>query len=206
MSRLPCEGSVENSRHVAVQLETPRLILRQWQAADAEPFAAMNADPDVMRYFPACLDRKKSDQLLEKIQGLITTQGWGFWALQRKSDQAFLGLTGLHHCPDHLPLASLLPAHAWPALEIGWRLRVVAWHQGYATEAAQAAMRFAFDQLELTQLVAFTASRNHPSQAVMARLSMEKVGEFSHPDVPVASPLQPHVLYTRAYFPPTSVR
>lgn len=172
---------------VPESLETPRLRLRQWQAADAEPFAALNADPEVMRYFPALLSRAESDALLERCQQMIQDLGHGLWALERREDQAFLGFVGLKPAPDSLDFA--------PVLEVGWRLSRHAWGKGYATEAAQAALRFGFETLNQHEVVSFTAVNNQRSWAVMERLGMKRSGTFEHPALPEGHALRTHVLY-----------
>lgn len=171
-----------------MQLESSRLILRPWQESDRLPFYQLNADPAVMRYFPKCLSRAESDQLIDKFQALITAQGWGFWAVELKSAQRLIGMTGLHHQPDQFCFS--------PCTEMGWRFAQEYWGYGYATEAAQLALNFAFQTLHLHEVVAFTASINHPSQAVMQRLGMQYQQEFLHPALPADSSLQKHVLYS----------
>ena len=169
-------------------LESARLILRPWQEADRLPFYQLNADPAVMRYFPKCLTRTESDLLIDKCQAFIEQQGWGFWAVELKSEQRLIGMAGLHSQPDQFSFS--------PCTEIGWRLNKDYWGQGYATEAAQLALDFAFQTLNLKEVVSFTASINHPSQAVMKRLGMLYQQEFLHPALTAESILQKHVLYS----------
>ncbi len=169
-------------------LETPRLILRQWRAEDREAFAAMCADPDVMRYFPSCLDRQASDALADRCEALIREKGYGAWALEIKGGPPFVGFTGLHVPDDELPFS--------PCVEILWRLARPAWGQGYATEAARAALQFGFDALALDDIVSFATVTNHRSRAVMERLGMrEEPLTFAHPQIPADSPLSEHCLY-----------
>lgn len=170
-----------------IQLESRRLILRPWQESDRLPFYQLNADPAVMRYFPKCLSRTESDQLVDKFQVLIEQQGWGFWAVELKAEQGLIGMTGLHHQPDQFSFS--------PCTEMGWRFDKNYWGQGYATEAAQLALDFAFQTLQLNQVVAFTAAINHASAAVMQRLGMQYQLEFAHPALTADSILQKHVLY-----------
>lgn len=169
-----------------VTLETPRLLLRPWREEDKAPFAALNADPEVMKYFPACLDREESDALAARMTGLILREGWGFWAVERKEGGRFIGTVGLNRV-EGLPFA--------PLVEVGWRLDRPFWGRGYATEAARAAMDFAWQRLGEKELVAFTAVLNEPSQGVMRRLGMTRLGDFEHPRIPQGHPLRPHVLY-----------
>lgn len=168
--------------------ETRRLKLRQWCDEDLPAFAAMNADPQVMEYFPALLSRDESDKMAGRIRSLIAERGWGFWALETKHNREFIGFTGLHTPQDELPFL--------PCVEIGWRLARTSWGKGYATEAANAALEVAFTKLDVPEIVAFTSIDNSRSRAVMERLGMQNTGkDFEHPAVPPDNPLRPHVLY-----------
>lgn len=154
----------------------------------------MNADPEVMRYFPKLLPREESDKLTKKFENLIAEKGWGFWVAERKSDNAFIGLVGLNQADD-LPVMS--------CVEVGWRLASAYWGKGYATETARASLHFAFTKLQQDRIAAFTAAGNIPSQKVMCRLGMENRQEnFLHPRVPESSGLKEHVYYeiSRASF------
>ncbi|MDF3835791.1 GNAT family N-acetyltransferase [Cupriavidus basilensis] len=168
-------------------LETARLRLRQWRKADFAPFAALNADPLAMAHFPAPLDRAASDAMALRCQSLIAGRGWGFWAVERKPDGVFVGMVGLHEPAWTLPFS--------PCVEIGWRLAPAYWGQGYAMEAALAALRFGFERLALAEIVSFTALPNAPSRALMERLGMVADGTFEHPAVAQDSPLRLHWLY-----------
>lgn len=169
------------------ELFTPRLIIRQWRPSDLEPFAAMNADAEVMRYYPETWTREQSDAFAHRVMRLMETRGWGFWAVEERASNQFIGFVGLHVPSDDLPFS--------PCVEVGWRLAKHDWGLGYATEAAQRAVAFAFQQLHLMELVAFTAIANRKSRAVMKRLGMRLDSEFDHPQVPVESELRRHVLY-----------
>ncbi|MCS6318349.1 MAG: GNAT family N-acetyltransferase [Nitrospira sp.] len=168
-------------------LITPRLLLRQWQQSDLEPFAAMNSDADVMRYFPAPWSREQSDAFAQRVMRLIDERGWGFWAVEERASGRFVGFVVLHVPSDQLPFS--------PFVEVGWRLAKSHWGLGYATEAVQSAIAFGFQQLHLVELVAFTAITNLKSRAVMERLGMRLDSEFDHPQVAVESELRRHVLY-----------
>lgn len=173
-------------------LETERLFLRQWQPADFAVFAQMNADPEVMRYFPKLLTPKVSDIIASKCQQLIADQGWGFWAVSLKDSSKtgddFIGFVGLNKTHTDMFFA--------PAIEIAWRLDKNYWGQGYATEAARAALKFAFEVLELNEVVAFTAVINKRSQLVMERIGMKNTQDnFYHPALEANHRLAKHVLY-----------
>ncbi len=166
---------------------TDRLILRRWRETDHAPFAIMNADPAVMRHFPAPMDRAASDALADRIEATFSERGFGLWALERRDDGAFLGYTGLWPMRDDVPGAG--------GVEIGWRLAAQHWGQGYATEAARKAVRVAFEELGLTELWSVTAVTNTASQAVMRRLGMHWHADFEHPAVQPGHDLRPHVCY-----------
>lgn len=172
---------------VPPELRTERLLLRSWRDDDLAPFAAMNADPDVMRYFPATLPRTDSDALAARIRARFAEDDVGLWAVQLAGE--FVGFTGVSRVPPALPFA--------PSVEVGWRLARTAWGHGYATEAARAAAGDAFARGGLSEIVSFTASSNERSRAVMRRLGMVRdvAGDFEHPAVPPGHPLRGHVLY-----------
>ena len=168
-------------------IRTDRLIMRRWREADREPLAALNADPEVMRYFPAPLDRAASDAMVDRIEDLFLRQGFGLWALEISATGEFIGFTGLNPMPGGVPGAG--------GMEVGWRLARGAWHQGYASEAAVAAADVAFRGAGLAELWSMTAVANEPSQAVMRRLGMTLYAHFDHPRVEAGHPLRPHVAY-----------
>ena len=173
----------------APALATPRLILRQWDHADLPDFAQLNADPQVMRYFPAVLDRPQSDALADRIRKRLRESRFGLWALEVPGKFRFAGFVGLS-VPGYA-------THFTPCVEIGWRLARCCWGQGYATEAAARVLDYAFDELALADVVAFTARQNLPSRAVMRRLGMwhDVAGDFAHPLLASDHCLSHHVLY-----------
>ena len=171
-------------------MRTSRLLMRRWRERDRAPFAAMNADPEVMRHFPACLDRAASDALVERIEARFDVQGFGLWALEVIGTGEFIGFTGLNPMPKGLPGGG--------GMEVGWRLARQAWHLGYATEAARAAVELAFDRIGLPELWSMTATSNEPSQALMRRLGMTWHAFFDHPQLPAGHPVHPQVVYRLA--------
>src|SRR5438132_1117389 len=138
-------------------MRTPRLQMRRWRDSDRGPFAAMNADPEVMRHFPSVLDRDASDALIDHIEARFKAQGFGLWALEVVDTGEFIGFTGLNPMPEGIPGGG--------GMEVGWRLARRAWHHGYATEAAEAVVNHAFERIGLAELWAMTAVANEPSQA-----------------------------------------
>jgi RimJ/RimL family protein N-acetyltransferase len=153
-------------------LETPRLRLHRWQEADRDAFAALHAHPDVMRDYGGPLERAQSDAKLDRYIAAFAQHGFARWAIKDRAG-AFLGYAGVMPSPPAHPLG--------PHTEIGWRLMRDAWGQGYATEAAAAALRDVFARCGLTEVIAYTAADNPRSQAVMARLGLRRdpVRDFS---------------------------
>lgn len=175
--------------HDIAELRTPRLLLRPWRDADLPAFAALNADPEVRRWFLGTLTREESDAQAIRIQEHIVAHHFGFWAVEVPSVASFVGFVGLQHVTFAAPFA--------PAIEAGWRLSRDHWGRGYAKEAAWAALSHGFESLGLAQIVAFAVPGNLPSRRVMERIGMrhEPGGDFDHPALPEGSPLQRHVLY-----------
>jgi RimJ/RimL family protein N-acetyltransferase len=101
-----------------IELETDRLLLRQWKPTDREPFAKLNADPQVMEFFPNTLTREASDAFADRIQALIEHQGWDLWAVEIKNTQQFIGYVGLHIPTYELPL---IPVWKWAG---GWLMNI----------------------------------------------------------------------------------
>jgi len=171
------------------ELRTDRLLLRRWTAADRQPFAAMNADPDVMEHFVAPLSPLDSNAAADRIESHFRVFGYGLWAVQVDGGPAFAGFVGL----DVVTFA----AHFTPAIEIAWRLARSEWGRGYAVEAGRAVLRYAFARLRLDEVVAFTSQGNTRSERVMVRLAMthDEADDFDHLGVPDGHRLRRHVLY-----------
>ncbi len=172
-----------------VFLKTDRLILRPLRSDDTDAFSAMNADPEVMRYFPACLDRDETEALTIRMERHLERHGFGWWALEVRDGATFIGFAGLLH--------PAFQAHFTPCVEIGWRLARAHWGKGYATEAARACLDFAFGELGLDEVVSMAVVDNLRSRAVMERLGMTRRPEddFGHPKIPFDHLLRRHVLY-----------
>jgi RimJ/RimL family protein N-acetyltransferase len=172
-----------------VELKTPRLILRRWRDSDREPFAALNADPEVMEHFPATLSREESDAAVQRFEEHFSRKGFGLWAVEVVGGAPLIGFTGLVTVPFYAPFT--------PAVEVGWRLAREHWGHGYATEAATGALRFGFEEASLREIVSFTTPGNVRSQRVMQKLGMHRDpgDDFDNPRIPDGHPLRRHVLY-----------
>lgn len=171
-------------------LRTERLLLRQWEPADVEPWAALNADPEVMEHFPAPLSVAESAAFVDRVSAELASRGWGWFAVEVDGGARFVGSVALVPVSFDAPFG--------PAVEVGWRFARAHWGNGYATEGARALLRYAFDVLALPAVVSFTATSNLASQAVMLRLGMGRDPHhptFEHPKLPPGHRLRPHVLY-----------
>lgn len=176
------------------ELETDRLVLRPWREEDLPSIREINADPRVMEHFVAALTPDETDAMIRRVQDHFAEHGFGFWAVELKGaklqgHEPVIGLVGL--------AVPRFTAHFTPCVEIGWRIAHAHWGHGYATEAANAALRFGFEQRQLDEIVSFTAIPNQRSQHVMRKLGMQHnpQDDFDHPNVPDGHRLKRHVLY-----------
>lgn len=165
------------------------VILRPWKDSDFEPYAQMNADPEVMRYFLAPLSRSEALDAFTRIRTALDERGWGIWAVE--VDGAFAGMVGLNVPRWLLPFS--------PCTEVLWRFRPEFWGRGLAYAAASQAIEHGFTKVGLEEIVAFTTPPNLRSIRLMERLGFDRDlnGDFDHPAVPEGHPLQRHVLYRK---------
>ena len=172
-----------------VILETERLRLRPFREDERERFAALNADPDVGVWLGGVLSREQSDIAFDRTCAHIAEQGFGLWAVERKADRVMIGQAGLDEVPDDLPPA--------PAVEMSWRLFPDAWGQGYASEAAAAALTWGLANLKDARIVAFTTRSNRRSEGVMRRIGLIRSPslDFEHPRLAQGHPLRSHIVY-----------
>jgi ribosomal-protein-alanine N-acetyltransferase len=169
-------------------IETERLILRPWRDDDRAPFVAMSADPAVMETLGGVLSEAEADDYIARGRQRLAVFGFCRWALERREDGAFIGAVGL--APIHASLP--LPA----GFEMGWRLVREAWGQGFATEAAVAAIDDGFAR-GLTEIFAFTSRPNLRSQAVMKRAGLARTPtlDFDHPALAEDHPMRAHLVW-----------
>ncbi len=177
------------SRMEAPSLRTERLVLRPWRRSDLAPFAAMNADPRVMEFYPQTLTWQESDAMAGRIQAHLDEVGFGLWAVEAPGTADFVGFVGLS--------VPRWEAAFTPCVEVGWRLGAEHWGRGYAIEAARAAVTHGFEGVGLKEIVSFTVPMNLRSRSVMERLGMTRRAEddFDHPLLSEGHPLRRHVLY-----------
>ncbi len=177
------------------ELLTARLRLRRWRDEDRAPFAALNADPEVMRHFPATLDRAASDAMIDRIEASFDERGLGLWAVESLDAPGCLGFVGLAVPRWELPIHVATDE----VVEVGWRLARSCWGLGFAPEAARAVLDDGFARLELAEIVSFTVTDNVASRRVMEKVGMTRDpgDDFDHPALPEGHELRRHVLYRR---------
>jgi RimJ/RimL family protein N-acetyltransferase len=196
---LPPTPSPRRRRPALLTLETDRLILRRWRTEDLAPFAAINADPDVMAWMGSGpMSIQDSVVYMTRHDSFFDTHGFGMWAVERKTDGALIGTAGLRRFerPRH-PLGS--------CIEAAWRFAREVWGQGYATEAARAAFLDGFNRCGIRTITSWAPVANLRSQGVMQRIGMMRRPDrdFDAPALPEGHKLRPHVVYTadRASWP-----
>ena len=169
---------------MTTELTTPRLILRQWRDADRAAWHALNADPEVREFLGDPLTRTDADAVLEFFRTDLETRDWGWWALASRDTDELIGMAGLDPVDEELDFTGV---------ELGWRLARAHWGMGYATEAARSVIDHAFQVLNFPELLAIAAVGNSRSQAVMRRLGMTHVRDFTDPTQP------PHLAESSLY-------
>lgn len=171
-----------------IYIVTDRLILRSWKYEDRMPFAEMNSNRNVMKYFPETLSVEESDAFVDRINAEFEETGFGLYSVEIKESGEFIGYVGFHRFKFDSPFPS-----GW---EIGWRISDRFWHKGYATEAAKACLGYAREKRFCNKLYSFTAVPNTPSENVMKRIGMGYLGIFMHPSLPDGHWLKEHKLYS----------
>jgi RimJ/RimL family protein N-acetyltransferase len=186
-SSVPERG--EETLKGAPRIEAARLVLRRWRDDDLEPWIAMNFDPRVTEFLARNYTREFCEARFRAMRDQLERLGYGWWVAEIRGGPAFAGVICLRDVP--------FEAHFTPAREIGWRFASETWGHGYATEGAQAALDFAFSQLQWDEVIAITSPLNRRSWRVMERLGMRRElgGDFDHPDVEEGHRLRRHVLY-----------
>ena len=176
-------------------IETERVTLRPWREEDVAEFARVTNTPAVMEFLGGVRDPKEFDGSYERVTASQKENGFCFWIVERRSDGALLGFCGLK-------VGNTPPIEG--EIEIGWRLREDAWGQGYAREAAEAALEWAWRNLSCGRVVAITAAGNKRSWGLMERLGMRRLHDldFEHPDVPVGNKAKAHITYAIDRPPP----
>ena len=159
-----------NSKYL---FQSERLGFRTWCEEDFADFAAMNADPKVMEYFPKTMNTEEARAFFERLQNHFQKHNYGYLPVELLSTGEFIGFMGLAFQEYESVFT--------PATDIGWRLKISAWGNGYATEGALRWLEYAFNELGLGEVYSTCTVKNLPSENVMRKIGMEKQGNFNHP-------------------------
>jgi ribosomal-protein-alanine N-acetyltransferase len=172
-----------------MQIFTQRLILRSWRDSDRQPFAEMSEDADVMEHLRPLATQDACNAWIDFQINHQSSHGFCLWALESRASGLFMGAVGLLHVS--------FVAHFTPAVEVGWRLARPFWGQGFAAEAARAALQFGFEEIRLTEVVAHASVRNTRSRRLMAKLGMSHdcAEDFDRPGAPESDSLRRQALY-----------
>lgn len=170
-------------------IRTARLLLRRWREEDLAPYVAMHDDPEVAYWLGGPVARARIDGAVERNNALIDQVGYGIWVIERTEDGRLIGAAGLRRVFDDYP---------FDGIEVGWRLARDAWGQGYASEAGRACLGYGFEAAGLDEIIAFTATTNRRSQAVMGRVGLvrDPARDFDHPQMDPGHPLRRHLFYS----------
>ncbi|MCH5714789.1 GNAT family N-acetyltransferase [Niabella hibiscisoli] len=160
---------------------------RNWESADIDPMAQINADMQVMEFFPSIATREQTTQFIERMKNQFEQKSFCYFAVDQLSTGAFVGFIGLSE--------QAYDADFTPCIDIGWRLKSSEWGQGLATEGAMRCLDYAFENLGLEQVYAIAPKINVKSERVMTKIGMKKYYEFAHPLLAGNARLQTCVLY-----------
>ena len=164
-----------------------RLGFRNWIESDKEPYAKMNADKEVMEFFPNTKTKKASFEQVTRFQKHFTDFGFTFFAVDVLETKEFIGFIGM--------INTNFKADFTPCVEIGWRLQKKFWGFGYATEGAKRCLVYGFNELGFNEIVSITPLKNIKSEKVMQKIGMQKQGTFKHPQIEDGHWLKTELLY-----------
>lgn len=164
-----------------------RLGFRNWEEKDRIPFRKLNANAEVMRYFPSIKTDEESDALFERLKKHFTQEGKTFYVVELLERPVFVGFLGL--------IDTQIRSFFTPCVEIGWRFNPFYWNKGLATEGARVCIAYAWEVLELESIVSYTPQVNKPSERVMQKIGMRHLGFFNHPSIAEGSALSAHTVY-----------
>lgn len=167
-----------------------RLGFRPWRDDDIDNLASLCADEQVMEHFPKPLSREESEDFLQRLQAHQEKHGHCYYAVELKETEEFIGFIGLAYQSYESPCT--------PAVDIGWRLKVSAWGNGYATEGATRCLEHAFTDLKLEKVISTFTHKNVKSERVMQKIGMTKMGSFLHPKLADYPDMQKCIWYEKS--------
>lgn len=153
--------------------KSKRLGFRNWNKNDLTEFAKINADLEVMEHFPNPLTEKETAEFIMRLKTHYEKNGYNYFATEILESGELIGFIGLAF-QDY-------KTEFTPAIDIGWRLKKTAWGKGFATEGAKKCLEFAFNKLNLCNVISTCTERNYKSESVMKKIGMKKIGTYKHP-------------------------
>ena len=153
--------------------KSERLGFRNWTDSDLEEFAIINADEDVMEYFPKPLSKNETADFITRLKDHYDKNNYNYFATEILKTGELIGFIGLAY-QDYKTKFT-------PATDIGWRLKPSAWGKGYATEGAKKCLEFAFKKIQLEKVISVFTEKNIKSENIMKKIGMVKIGAFNHP-------------------------
>lgn len=154
-------------------LKSERLGFRNWTKSDLTELAKINADPEVMEYFPKLLTEKETSEFIDRLIKHYDNNGYNYFATEILETGELIGFIGLAFQDYKTDFT--------PAIDIGWRLKKNAWGKGFATEGANKIFEFGFSELNLDKIISTCTEKNSKSENIMKKIGMDKIGEFNHP-------------------------
>jgi RimJ/RimL family protein N-acetyltransferase len=168
-------------------IETDRLILRTWTDKDTAPYYEINQNPKVIEFLLGPMTEDEVQNFMREQNNNFDIKRFCLLAVEIKNTEKIIGFIGLSE--------PKFEAYFTPCVEIGWRLGSQYWGKGYATEGAQAILKYGFKKCNLNEIVSFTAANNIKSIQVMGRIGMQKDSYFNHPKLDNNHQLSKHILY-----------
>ena len=176
--------------------KTERLRIRNWKESDLLEFVKMGQDEKVMQYFPSLLSEKQTMDFVERMQLQLEKKGYAYLPVETLDNQEFIGMIGMSDQKYDIKLEESEEAFS-EFVDIGWRLKRAAWGKGYATEGARAWMNYGFEKLKFETIYSVAPVINIPSQKVMEKIGLEKIGTFNHPKIEPTHPTRKCALYKK---------
>ncbi len=153
--------------------KSKRLGFRTWDFNDTDPMFEINADDDVMEFFPYKPSKQDTQDFIYRMQEMQKEKGFCYFAIDILENNEFAGFIGL--C-EQTYLDEL-----GPFVDIGWRLKKSVWNKGYATEGAKACLDYGFNKIGLETIYSVAPEINIKSELIMKKIGMKKTGTFDHP-------------------------
>ena len=164
-----------------------RLGFRNWLESDTEKLAAINADEEVMAFFPSTRTWQETKNFISRMQQQYSEKGYCYFAIDKLEDETFIGFIGLSE--------QNYEADFTPCIDIGWRLAKIAWNKGYATEGAKRCLEYGLEKLKINRIYSIAPIINTKSVQVMKNIGMRKLKTLNHPQLLDDARLRKCVLY-----------